>query len=271
MIEFSKDVRPRGVLKPKAGEKRMRLTLHRPASELSEIVEHYWMVEWDLDEGDSYRQYTIPHPCVHLVVAPQMCGVFGVMSRLFSYLMSGTGRAFGIKFHPGAFRSLTGDAVCRITDGRFPIGRVLGEEGVRYEDAVLASSGTAGELSRIADDFLRARRPVVDETQRLIGRIVRSIIADRDIIRVENIVARFRLGKRQLQRIFREYVGVSPKWVIGRYRLLEAAERLAKDDNAHLADLAQELGYFDQSHFARDFKGLIGSPPAEYARSAREG
>jgi AraC-like DNA-binding protein len=30
---------------------------------------------------------------------------------------------------------------------------------------------------------------------------------------------------------------------------------------------ANRLGYFDQAHFARDFKAIVGSPPNQYARS----
>jgi AraC-like DNA-binding protein len=76
---------------------------------------------------------------------------------------------------------------------------------------------------------------------------------------------------RQLQRLFKEYVGVSPKWVIQRYRLLDAAERVAAGTIVNWADLALELGYADQAHFIRDFKGLVGRSPAEYARRLERG
>jgi AraC-like DNA-binding protein len=36
---------------------------------------------------------------------------------------------------------------------------------------------------------------------------------------------------------------------------------------ADLAGLALDLGYADQAHFIRDFKRLVGRPPAGYARS----
>jgi AraC-like DNA-binding protein len=63
---------------------------------------------------------------------------------------------------------------------------------------------------------------------------------------------------RSLQRLFRKYVGVSPKWVIRRYRLHEAAERLKGSRPPPLAELATSLGYADQAHFAREFKQVTG-------------
>ena len=69
---------------------------------------------------------------------------------------------------------------------------------------------------------------------------------------------------RALQRLFAEYVGVSPKWTIRRYRLQEAAERLAAAESVDWPALALDLGYADQAHFIRDFKRMIGRAPAEY-------
>ena len=73
------------------------------------------------------------------------------------------------------------------------------------------------------------------------------------------------------QRLFSDYVGVSPKWVIRRFRLHDAASRLAKDEDVNLTHLAQDLGYSDQAHFTRDFKALVGRSPSDYRRSAASG
>ena len=58
---------------------------------------------------------------------------------------------------------------------------------------------------------------------------------------------------------------MSPKWVIQRYRLFEAAGRLSSGQ-ADGAQLAHELGYFDQAHFIRDFKAMVGKTPLVFVR-----
>ena len=73
---------------------------------------------------------------------------------------------------------------------------------------------------------------------------------------------------RALQRLFREYVGVSPKWVINRYRLHEALEQIAAGGAIDWSALALDLGYFDQAHFIRDFRRLVGVSPGAYARGS---
>jgi AraC-like DNA-binding protein len=88
------------------------------------------------------------------------------------------------------------------------------------------------------------------------------------INRVDELAPQVGLGARALQRLFSDYVGVSPKWVIRRSRLHDAASRLANEEPVNLTHLAQELGYSDQAHFTRDFKAVVGRSPSDYRRSA---
>lgn len=89
-----------------------------------------------------------------------------------------------------------------------------------------------------------------------------TTVTDQPSGRLLLITARCTSAK--LQRLFNEYVGVSPKWVINRYRLHEAVAILAQDQSIDWAQLAADLGYFDQAHFIRDFKSVTGRTPTEY-------
>ena len=99
--------------------------------------------------------------------------------------------------------------------------------------------------------------------------LVGALLHDRTIARVDDVTARFGIAPRTLQRLFARYVGVSPRWVLRRYRLHEAAAALADDQDRPWAEVAAELGYYDQSHFIRDFTAAIGMTPLAYARACR--
>ena len=71
---------------------------------------------------------------------------------------------------------------------------------------------------------------------------------------------------RSVQRLFREYVGVPPKWVIRRYRLHELVERLHSGQAFEGAQLALDLGYADQAHLIHDFRHLVGYTPTGYRK-----
>jgi AraC-like DNA-binding protein len=258
--------KPRGVLNLKAGEKKFRLSLHPPAPDLDFYVEHYWIVRWDLRGEEPYRSETLPHPCVHLVIQQDQSRVVGVATGKFSVLLEGNGRVFGVKFKPGAFYPFVKSPIARFTDTSLDLRDAFGSDGVRFEEAMLRLVDD-GAMVALAEQFIRERLPERDENVAVINRIVDRIIADRTITKVDDMVSRLNVNKRTLQRLFSQYVGVSPKWVIRRYRLHEAAEQMAEGDVLDWSKLAVDLGYFDQAHFIKDFKAIVGSAPAEYAKN----
>ena len=65
-------------------------------------------------------------------------------------------------------------------------------------------------------------------------------------------------------------MGVTPRWVISRYRIHEALDRLqsAKEiPRIDWAAFALELGYYDQAHFIKDFTSATGCSPGEYEKA----
>jgi AraC-like DNA-binding protein len=108
--------------------------------------------------------------------------------------------------------------------------------------------------------------PVAEQAAGLVGRIA----ADPGLLRVAQLAEVSGLSERRLQRLFAEYVGVSPKWVMRRARLHEAALRVEADGPASVdwGALAADLGYADQAHLTRDFTATLGVPPSRYAAGA---
>lgn len=107
----------------------------------------------------------------------------------------------------------------------------------------------------------------VDPRYDLLLRFVVDMLHDRTITRVDQVAQGFAVTPRSLQRLFHEYIGAGPKWLIRRFRLHDSADRLARDRDVDLARMAAELGWSDQAHFARDFKALVGQPPSAYAEA----
>jgi AraC-like DNA-binding protein len=247
------------------GGKKFQLSRHHPAQDLSFFIEHYWIVNWDLRGQEPYVQETLPYPSVHLVIEQDQSGVFGVMTGKFTRLLANKGRAFGIKFKPGAFYPFVKSPVSQFTNNTLSLCEVFGSAGQAFEEAILSREDEA-EMIALAENFLRERLPERDENVRVINEIVDYIIAHREITKVDDIVSQLNLNKRTLQRLFRQYVGVSPKWVIKRYRLHEVAERLAEGEVVDWPGIVLELGYSDQAHFIKDFKAIVGRTPAEYAK-----
>jgi AraC-like DNA-binding protein len=257
---------PTGILSPAGIDMAFDLDRFAPSEDLQGFVLRYWMVTWDVPEETPYTQETLPYPCVNLAVERGRSGIFGVNTRRFQAELAGAGRVFGIKFHPGGFYPFYRRPVAALTDRVIGLESCFGAAGLEYEHAMLGCT-TPEAMIECAEEFLRIRLPPPDDTVTMIHRVVELIASDRTITRADQAADYAGVSQRTLQRIFAQYVGVSPKWVIRRYRLLEAAHQLANTASIDLPDLAQELGYFDQAHFSNDFRATVGSTPAEYARN----
>ncbi len=256
---------PRGILTtPIADAHRYQHARYHASPDLAPYVEHYWSVQWDLRGHPAERTETLPHPSVHMIFEQHVDGrIAGVARGKFVRELAGEGGVFAAKFTPGGFHPFAGVPISTLTDRVVNLVDVFGTDATTVQQEIL-SAGSDAERIPIVEDFLRRRLRRPDENVARISAIVYAVQRDRTILKVADLVERSGLPKRTLQRLFAKYVGVSPKWVIQRYRLHEAAEQLANDDTIVHSTLALALGYSDQAHFVRDFKAVVGVSPAAY-------
>lgn len=259
----------RGILAP--GEAARRFTLERrtPAGAVAERVERYWITRWDLRGRPDHVQQTLPHPCVNLVVHDGIVGVYGIAAVRDVRRLQGRGAAVGAKFRPGAFAALSAIPMIDLNARPHRLAEVLGPDGEVLERQLLAA-GTDDPALPIAaiEAFLAPRMPERDRAYELVRAVAADMLRRASSTRVSALARDHGVSQRTLQRLFRELIGVGPKWVLRRYRVHEAAERLADADPPSLARLAHDLGYADQAHLNREFREAVGVTPAAYLRGA---
>lgn len=256
----------RGVLHRQESAKHFQISRYQPSSAIAFFVEHYWIVRWDLRGKNPYRQDVLTHPSVHLVFEKRNTWIWGVVTGKFTRELKEKGQVLGIKFLPGAFYAFLQKPVATFTDDLLPFNEVFDDDLEVLEDTILSYESDEHMVNK-AEAFLMRHLPEKDPRIEEINQIIQCIMNEKTILKVDDLVKRFSYNKRTLQRLFRQYVGVTPKWVISRYRLHEAAEQMAAGQTENWPTLALELGYFDQAHFIRDFKAIVGQSPAEYTRS----
>jgi AraC-like DNA-binding protein len=252
-----------------AGEKFQYRTL-QPASELVPFVENYWTVSWDLRGEPPFTQRVLARPGVNMTFKAGRSRIAGLTTGRFAEVLEGRHRVFGVRFRTGGFRAFLGAPVALITDRFLGVSEVFGQPAQALEDALLRASDEEG-MAAIMDRFLGPLAPRRDRLAEVAGEIVAAIAADRGLIRVGDLAAGAGMGPRRLQRLFHEYVGAGPKWVMRRYRMQEALARTAGGEPGSWGELAAELGYADQAHFIRDFTASVGTTPSCYVRLLAQG
>ena len=260
---------PKGIVDPQAAARRIRLATYPPAAALAPFVDYFWVVEWDRRGCAPETQRVLPYPNAHLVFDLGRTAIHGVVRGAFDRPLSGAGKVLGVRFAPGGLRPFITQPLSTFTDTTIAADALLGMPAAQAEARVLGESDDLAMVAQV-QALLLARLPQVDDAALLAARLTAAAAAHNGPASVAQLCENMAIGERKLQRLFANYVGVPPKWVIQRYRLQEAIWRLAQPDVPDLASLAQALGFFDQAHFSRSFTELVGSTPLDYRRSQRE-
>jgi AraC-like DNA-binding protein len=256
-----------GVLHAKTAAARFALNRYPPPADLAPFVDFCWVLRWDLRGRPPHDQAILPHPNVNLGFEATGAAVYGIDTKIFRRRLSGEGKALGIRFRPGGFRPFYGQPVVTLNDGVVPAHRILGPAADEAWAAVMADTASDAVMFEAAVALLRGAAPAEDPVVEQVAELTALITRDQGLYRVAQLAEVSGLSERRLQRMFADYVGVSPKWVMRRARLHQAALRAEAGGPAAVnwAELAAELGYADQAHLTRDFTATIGVPPARYA------
>ena len=261
------------VLDPRRASGRVTIGRADPPTELAWCVDYLWWVLWDTP--DTHAQQVIPRPTVHLAAElwdgePRLL-VHGVPTELFERVLEGVGRTVAAAFRPGGFRPFVTGGLDLLVDRVVPAEDVVGVDdrviAARLLDPALAVEEAAAELASWLVSLEPRPDPMVDRVATLVERAE----ADPTILRARQLADLAGVSDRTLQRWFREYLGVSPKSVVQRHRLLDVVAVANAEEDVDWATLAAELGYADQSHLIRHFRAVVGESPARYAVRDEDG
>ncbi len=234
---------------------------------------HYWLPTWQIPAGAIHEQRILSYPSCNLAVEDGIGTLYGPVTQLSIKRLSGAGRAFGVLLRPGTGALLSAVPISELVDGSIPA-IDCGLDRAESIQAALYAEGTTGQRHRAAikifEDWLVRRLPDgLDQEGQLLNRICADIESTPGIQRVAQFCERSQVGERSLQRLMASRMGITPKWLLQRHRLQEAAALMGRGAGPDLARLAHALGYADQAHFTRDFAAVTGMSPGEYVRQVQ--
>ncbi len=260
--------RARGLVSGRTSGSRIDAESYRPADDLKHVVAACWTGSWDLRGQAPHVTEMLGDPCVHLVFEDGSAGpssrLVGVWTRLWKRTLCEQGRVRGLKLKPGAVRAIWDRPAAELSNRIMPLTDLV-DDAAGLQQQVLAPTDEAEAFAAL-ETWMRDRIQTVDlEPTRAAVELVERVAASPDITTAAQLADHAGCSVRALQRLFRDHVGATPKWVIRRNRLQEAALRIESGQAPTLATLAADLGYADQAHLARDFKSVVGKSPSEFA------
>jgi AraC-like DNA-binding protein len=162
-----------------------------------------------------------------------------------------------VRLYPMALKQLFGVDAHELKDRVVPLNDFAGFDLTER----FVNAANLGEQLHSILEFLRHK---LKSVQRIIPEVAESlnlITENLSLVTPSSIYKSIRISERQFQRKFRQYVGVSLEMYIRIQKFQRSLQWLQQGSFQNLSDLAYDLGYFDQSHFIREFKAFSDLSP----------
>jgi AraC-like DNA-binding protein len=212
--------------------------------------------------GDPYREVGATRAQPRVLFA-------GQLTRPLWLEATGPACVVGVRFRPAAARAFAGGCMRRTTDRRLSLEAL--EPGFAWTAAssLARMRSTAARLDAVAA-FIAGRIAKLalaeDLAVRLAAERIEGGAGDIDPAALAGEIG---IGRRQLERRFGDQIGIGPALLATAFRFRRVFDLIEHDGSRPWTDAAIAAGYFDQSHFIRDFRRFVGCTPSEFHRTAK--
>jgi AraC-like DNA-binding protein len=189
--------------------------------------------------------------------------LWGQIISPLTFQSLGKNTMFGIRFYPHTASLFLNDEVALFNDDVTDFTAVAGKS-VRILHTRLLETALLNKRIELVEEFLLKRLSLFGKKiNRLpvINNVMAELKQDDFFDNIQNVASRYGFTSRYLQKLFLQYTGITPK-LYHKITRFQKSLVLVSKRNQPLTSIAYECGYFDQSHFIRDFKSFTGSIPS---------
>lgn len=200
---------------------------------------------------------------------PKQC-VIGQIKSYGEIVESGNEGMIAIVFHPDGLYPFIKIPVDELTGQIVDLTDVFGKGIKEIQEKICEAKTDNQKISLVENlllDLMKADANSYNQDIRYAITQMRSNMK----INVLELASNVNMSKRNFERRFLEYVGLTPVFYNRIVRFQRAIQLLNINNKTSFTELAYSAGYFDQSHFIRDFKLFYGQTPKEFSHNQNFG
>lgn len=191
--------------------------------------------------------------------------LWGQVTKPLSIRSKGAHHMLGIKFHTHSASFFLNDQIGVFNDSINDPSDVIGKSVSALYQRLL-DCGQEEEQIVLLEEFLVNRMVKLEKKTFHINKvadILNCISSDAGGSNIASIASRHNITTRYLQRLLHQHTGLSPKSFDKINRFQHSLKMISRNEQP-FTSIAYACGYFDQSHFIRDFKSFTGLTPSSY-------
>lgn len=248
---------------------------YKPSAALAPYIDCFWVHQGRLPENETYR--CVPSGHTDIIIGTtdgeewlQRGENWEKVPRAFltgmwttPAILKSTQRIawFGIRFKPEVFVQLFRQPMREMENVTLDAYGVLGKRIADLTGQITETHDVHTHIA-LAEAFVArelSRRLPEDTYFTHAIRLIRKFGGQ---VSTEELSKKVFVSERQLQRVFREHFGVTPKTYGRLMRFNQAASLLKNATKVNWSEVTYTCGYADQAHFIRDFREFAGAKPS---------
>ena len=257
----------------------MKYQKYKPHSDLESLIKHYWTLEVPILDSPQ-KQRVVPDGNIEMIfmlgddvkrftsadeyIIQPRAMVIGQITEPFYILPTGRVETFAVSFYPYGFANFITMPMNDLANRETVLESLFeGNSTDELEKNVVNASDASTRIQHI-ENFLFEKLKDDSISDEILKSTVDTLFSSKGNTQISAILKNDQSKRKQLERKFRKQIGASPKQLSKVIRLQAALKMLLDRDSNSLTNIAYESGYYDQSHFIRDFKEFTGISPKEF-------
>ena len=254
-----------------------------PDPVLSGMIKHYLIISSDHETDLQYRIFPDGNPGIafhfgkplmqqatekHTRQLQPESFVYGQLTHYNTMRSNGRLLMLVVVLQPYGLYQLFRQAACDFNDDATSLADLLGQQGRELEDRVLTAPDVSRAIASIEKFFLK-RLYSLTYLPPVLTTASGMMIKKAGAVTVRDLTQALPLTEKQLERLFKQYIGIGPKRFADTIKLQQLLKQLKNPLMANIGHLAVSMGYYDQSHLNRSFSKMTSFTPTAYRSSLK--
>jgi len=243
---------------------------YKPSNKLENLIDSYWLIK---DLNRSGNQRILPDGCADIIfnfgkanssIPKGTIAISGMMTKFSDVSLGNGSELLGIRFKSGQLSNLTNHPLFEIKNKTIEASKIIPELNLEKLEQLEEQKNIEKKLKLIESiiyKILSTKKLPVDS---LISSVTDFILNSSEPINISKLAKNHYISLRQLERRFKNKIGVTVKEYTGIVRFKQTIKSIANYPEQSLLHIAFDNGYYDHSHLTNEVKRISGHIPSDF-------